>query len=81
MKKNQQEKSSTNKYNLSKEEKSNLDFRRAVGEYLMQIVQADIRAYSIYNVLTRLSIPRDSKFTLNADNTVIEVQDDPTKTE
>lgn len=50
-------------YSLSNEEKSNLQFRKAVGEYIDGLVKNDVQLYLEFNVKKRLGLNPEDKIT------------------
>ena len=64
-------------YSLTPEEKSNLQFRKAVSEYLTDMVQQDVKLYVEFNVKKRLGLGKTDQVTeVDFDNGQIHVESD-----
>jgi hypothetical protein len=66
--------SSTKKYFLTDDEKTNIDNRQQLIkpiQYLMHLINQDIQGYTQFVVLKRLAIPEGKNYILSTDNTYI----------
>ena len=65
--------SQVQKYHLTKEEISNLQGRKQFLGYLKDLTERDMSMYLYTNVIKRLNLPDDVKFTLSEDSEWIEI--------
>lgn len=69
-----QKKSSTKEYTISADEQANINSRQALikqYQYIIHVINADIKAYVDFVVLKRMNIPEGTSYVMSQDNTTI----------